>query len=200
MRASNEQRMEEISPFRHIKYNVIGSLQDKTPLELKLISVKLALPIHLMLFNLDGNMNIAMSIRTAAVMGCSDVWIIGRKSYDARPEVGSKNYINVHKLATLDDPVAFFKTIGLEPVLVEQGGQALEDVSFGRIQRSGRPVCFIMGSESHGIEPAMLDKMAGFPKVTISQYGIVRSLNVSVAASIVIYEYVRQLRKARKEI
>jgi tRNA G18 (ribose-2'-O)-methylase SpoU len=33
--------------------------------------------------------------------------------------------------------------------------------------------------------------------VSISQYGLVRSLNVSIAASIVMYEYMRQWRGMR---
>jgi tRNA G18 (ribose-2'-O)-methylase SpoU len=34
------------------------------------------------------------------------------------------------------------------------------------------------------------------PIVSISQYGVMRSLNVSVATGIVLYEYARQWRKS----
>ena len=183
--------------LKPIKYNVHSLLQDKSPDELKTISNKLALPVHLMLFNLDGNMNIAMSIRTAAVLGCSDVWVIGVRRYDARPEVGSKNYINVHKLKTIDSST-FFTEHNLQPILVEQGGTSIEDINFKPFISSTKPVCFIMGSESHGLPKDILDM--NFPKVTISQYGLVRSLNVSVAASIVMYEYLKQWRSSRKEL
>ena len=57
-----------------------------------------------------------------------------------------------------------------------------------------------MGSESHGIPAETLKNLAAAPRVSISQYGMVRSLNVSIAASIVLYEYLRQWRKDRKEI
>jgi tRNA G18 (ribose-2'-O)-methylase SpoU len=176
-----------------IKYNVHTPFQSESPERLKQISQKIALPVHLMLFNLDGNMNIAMSIRTAAVLGCSDVWIIGRRKYDARPEVGARNYINVHKIDALPDD--FFTTNNLQPVLVEQGGTCLEEMNFKPLLK--KPVCFIVGSESHGIPPEFLKKMSDAPRVSISQYGLIRSLNVSIAASIVMYEYLKQWRSSK---
>lgn len=181
-----------------IKYNVHTALQCQPPDRLKTISTKLSLPVHLMLLNLDGNMNIAMSIRTAAVLGCSDVWVVGRRKYDARPEVGSKNYINVHKLGALEDPVAFFERQGLQPILIEQGGTPLEETNFKPILRRGLPVCFVLGSESHGFSREWLETMRAAPRITISQYGLVRSLNVSIAASIVMYEFLRQWRATRR--
>lgn len=180
-----------------IKYNVHSTFQDESPERLKLISQKISLPVHLMLFNLDGNMNIAMSVRSAAVLGCSDVWIIGKRKYDARPEVGAKNYINVHKVDEID-PEKFFEENNLQPYLIEQGGCALEDMNFK--PNFDKQVCFIMGSESHGIPDELLRKMKNVPRVTISQYGLIRSLNVSIAASIVMYEYLKQWRNYRKDL
>jgi tRNA G18 (ribose-2'-O)-methylase SpoU len=178
-----------------IKYNVHTCFQNKSPDELKKISSSIALPIHIMLFNLDGNMNIAMTIRTAAVMGCSDVWIVGKRRYDARPEVGSHNYINVHKINFITP--SFFKEKNITPILVEQGGNSIETTNFKPYLF--KPVCFIVGSESHGIPKDFLKQMKGYPIVSISQYGLIRSLNVSIAASIVLYEYLRQWKLERGE-
>jgi len=185
--------------LRPIKYNVHTVFQSKSKEAIQEISRKTSLPIHLMLLNLDGNMNIAMSIRSAAVLGCSDVWVIGRRKYDARPEVGSKNYITVHKLLTID-PDTFFTDQGLQPIVIEQGGKAIEEMNFKPIIQDMRPVCFIMGSESHGFSKEWLHKLSRAPRITISQYGIVRSLNVSIAASIILYEYLRQWRVYRKQL
>lgn len=178
-----------------IKYNVHTIFQSESPEKIKQIAQKTALPVHLMLFNLDGNMNVAMSIRSAAVLGCSDVWIVGKRKYDARPEVGAKNYINVHKIDRIDSK--FFENQNIQPILVEQGGVAVEDINFKPMMN--KPICFIVGSESNGIPKEFLDEMKNVPRVSISQYGLVRSFNVSIAASIVMYEYIRQWRGARKE-
>lgn len=179
-----------------IMYNVHAPFQHESPERLKEISQKIALPVHLMLFNLDGNMNIAMSIRSAAVLGCSDVWIVGKRRYDARPEVGAKNYIRVHKLDTLTSE--FFDEHNIQPILVEQGGVSLEDMNFKPLMK--KSVCFIVGSESHGIPREFLEQMKDAPRVSISQYGMIRSFNVSIAASIVMYEFLKQWRCSRKDV
>jgi tRNA G18 (ribose-2'-O)-methylase SpoU len=185
------------SRLEGIKYNVHSCFQHLEPAETREISLALAVPVHLMLFNLDGNMNIAMSIRSAAVLGCSDIWIVGRKSYDARAEVGAKHYIRMHKIDSLEDPMSFFQDLGIQPLLVEQGGTPLEEMNFKPYTKGS--VCFIMGSESEGIPEEFLKKMKKVPRLTISQYGMVRSLNVSISASIVIYEYLKQWRLQRKD-
>jgi tRNA G18 (ribose-2'-O)-methylase SpoU len=183
----------EASRLDGIKYNVHTYFQGHTHEQTKIISEAFSLPVHLMLFNVDGNMNIAMSIRSAAVLGCSDVWIVGRRGYDARPEVGAKHYINVHKLDSLEPD--FFEAHNLQPFLIEQGGTPLEEMNFKPYMK-GR-VCFIMGSESHGIPETLLKQMKTTPRLTISQYGMLRSMNVSIAGSIVMYEYLRQWRHTR---
>lgn len=181
-----------------IKYNVHTPFQDKPKERLAEMAKAFALPVHMLLLNLDGNMNIAMTIRTAAVMGISDVWIVGRRKYDARPEVGSKNYVAVHKIDRIEDPKAFFQAMGLQPVLVEQGGKALEEFSFKpMLKNPAHPICLVLGSESHGIPADWLKAMGETPRVSISQYGMVRSLNVSIAGSIVLYEVLKQWRQLR---
>lgn len=195
--------VDSYSRMNIIKYNVHTAYQNLPPKQIEDISHKLALPVHLMLLNLDGNMNIAMSIRSAAVFGCSDVWIVGKRKYDARPEVGSKNYIRVHKIDYLEDPSDFFKSENLQPILIEQGGQPLEEINFKTLffaktdNQKPKSVCFIFGSESHGINKKWLSILKDEPLISISQYGMIRSFNVSVACSIVLYEYFKQWREKR---
>jgi tRNA G18 (ribose-2'-O)-methylase SpoU len=87
----------------------------------------------------------------------------------------------------------------LVPVFVEQGGTPLEEFSFRPYLPTklveGWKVCLVVGSESFGI-PMEEFKQLKAPIVTISQYGVMRSLNVSVATGIVLYEYARQWRSS----
>jgi tRNA G18 (ribose-2'-O)-methylase SpoU len=179
-------------------YNVHTPFQALPTERCSKIAQALALPVGLLLLNLDGNMNIGMSIRTAAVLGCSDVWVVGKRAYDRRSEVGARNYIRLHRLSEIPDPRAFFEEQGIQPILVEQGGQALEDYTFDT--KCDKRIVFIMGSESHGIPEDWLRALHDVPRLSISQYGLVRSLNVSTAASIILYEFTRQWRKARKAL
>ena len=190
----DESRMNEPSL---LKYNVHTPLQGLPPEKLQRISQATALPVALMMYNLNGDMNIGMSIRTAVILGCSDVYIVGRKKYDRRSEVGAKNYIHVHRFPVIEP--SFFEENKLVPIFLEQGGCPLEDFSFkpflpGKLM-PGWKVVFVMGSESFGL-PQNLLKSLNAPILSISQYGVMRSLNVSIAASIVLYEYAKQWRSS----
>ncbi len=178
-----------------LKYNVHTPFQQFPVEKLQQISKATALPVSLMLYNLHGDMNIGMSIRTAVILGCSDVYIVGRRKYDRRSEVGAKHYIQVHRYTSIDHQ--FFQENKLLPIFIEQGGVPLEEFSFKPYLPTklepGWKLVFVMGSESFGL-PVPLLKAVKAPILSISQYGIMRSLNVSIAASIVLYEYSRQWR------
>lgn len=181
-----------------LKYNVHTPLQ-ALPLEkLKSLSKATALPLGLMLFNLHGDMNVGMSIRTAVILGCSDVYIVGRRKYDRRPEVGAKHYIQLHRHQEISPE--FFEENKLLPILVEQGGTSVESFHFGpylpKNLSPGWKVVFVVGSESYGLPETFLKALSKAPRVTISQYGILRSLNVAIAASIVLYEYTKRWRES----
>lgn len=181
-----------------LKYNVHTPLQSLPVEKLKQIAEKTALPLALMLFNLNGDMNVGMSIRTAVILGCSDVYILGKRKYDRRPEVGAKHYIRIHRHTALTPD--FFEVQKLLPIFVEQGGTPLESFSFKpflpRALPEGWKCCLVVGSESHGLPQNLLKDNPEAPVVSISQYGILRSLNVAIAASIVLYEYTKQWRES----
>ena len=182
-----------------LKYNVHTPLQGLPVETVKKISEKMALPLVLMMYNLNGDMNIGMSVRSAVIYGCSDVYIVGKKRYDRRPEVGAKNYIKFHRYPSITP--SFFVEQKLVPIFVEQGGTLLEDFSFKPYLPDklveGWKICLIVGSESYGI-PMETFKELKAPIVTISQYGVMRSLNVSVATGIVLYEFSKQWRESVK--
>jgi tRNA G18 (ribose-2'-O)-methylase SpoU len=160
--------------------------------KVKTISLKMSLPAALILFNVDGGINISMAIRSAAVFGFSDVYIIGRRKRDKRGDVGACNYIRVHQLETIDHD--YFTKNNLNPIIIEQNGQPLEETDFqSYFPNSKTKVAFIVGSEQEGVPEYI--KIKSIPIITISQYGVMRSLNVAIAASIVMYEYTRQWRK-----
>jgi len=158
------------------------------------LSLKLSLPAVLILFNVDGGINISMAIRSAALFGFSDVYIVGRRKRDKRGDVGACNYINVKQVHEINE--TFFKENHLIPIILEQNGQPLEEFDFrpyfpkSTNDTSISKVAFIVGSEQEGVTIKIK-----CPIITISQYGVMRSFNVAMASSIVMYEYTRQWRK-----
>lgn len=174
-----------------IKYNVHNLFQGMDNDKVKNISLKMSLPAALILFNVDGGINISMSIRSAALFGFSDVYIVGRRKRDKRGDVGACNYIRVHQVESID--TGYFEENHLLPIIIEQNGQPLEEMDFRPyFPNTNFKVAFIVGAEQEGV-PEYIKK--DIPIITISQYGVMRSFNVAMASSIVMYEYTRQWRK-----
>jgi tRNA G18 (ribose-2'-O)-methylase SpoU len=174
-----------------IKYNVHDVFQQMDNDKVKNISLKMSLPAALILFNVDGGINISMSIRSAALFGFSDVYIVGKRKRDKRGDVGACNYIRIHQVESID--ANYFKENHLLPIVIEQNGQPLEEMDFRPyFPNKDFNVAFIVGAEQEGV-PDFIKK--DIPIITISQYGVMRSFNVAMASSIVMYEYTRQWRK-----
>jgi len=173
-----------------LKYNVHDFAQKIDHEKAKQLSRKLSIPVDIAIINTRFSMNAAMIARTIAVLGLQKLHIIGPKACDMRSSVGAQHYIELVKPGNISP--SYFIEQGLYPILVEQGGEPLEDFNFKALIREGQHICFIMGSESTGLPEEYL--MQKFPRITISQYGLIRSLNVQTAASIVMYEFTRQWR------
>jgi tRNA G18 (ribose-2'-O)-methylase SpoU len=175
-----------------IKYNVHDVFQRIDNDKVKDISLKLSLPAALVLFNVDGGINISMAIRSAALFGFSDIYIVGKRKRDKRGDVGACNYIKVHQVDIFD--YLYCNEHNLMPIIIEQNGQPLEEMNFyPYFPNKHSKVAFIVGSEQEGV-PSHIKKK-NIPIITISQYGVMRSFNVAMASSIVMYEYTRQWRK-----
>jgi tRNA (guanosine-2'-O-)-methyltransferase len=187
---------EPVGKGQILKYNVHNCLQDIPNQTVQTIAKQLSIPLAVLLLNLDGNMNIAMSIRSAVALCCSDIYIVGKRQYDSRGAVGAKNYIMIHRYKEIN-PAQFFQENKLLPILIEQVGTPIEEFTFKpyfeEAMQGYKPV-IIMGSEGEGIPQEWLSLRLG-PRVTIPQMGVLRSLNVSIACSIILYEYMKQWRK-----
>jgi 23S rRNA (guanosine2251-2'-O)-methyltransferase len=102
-----------------------------------------------------------------------------------KTSAGALNNIPVCRVASLPDAVKYMHECGLQIIAATEKGEAL-------IYKADfkQPVAIIVGAEDTGIDPGLL-KMADI-LVKIPMYGTIQSLNVSVAASIIFFEMVRQ--------
>ena len=192
-----------------VKYNVHTLFQKIPNGIVRKYSQKSALSASLMLFNLTGNLNVGMCIRTAAICGLKKVYIIGKRTYDSRSAVGAKNYIQIERYHHLENGngniLEWFTSRTLIPVIIEQGGTDLAQIKFRNLGKSfgsdgiNTNFVFIVGSESAGIPDDVLNALSTFPKISITQRGVIRSLNVSTATGIVLNEYTRQITQYQKD-
>lgn len=180
-----------------LNWNIRDELKGKELDEIRRSQPRL--PYSIGLINLDGSLNIGTIIRTAVIYGASSIHIFGKKKYDKRSTVGAHNYIDIHfhkmpetilEISNLLDEYKF------DPVFVEQGGMSI-DTGYLEAFVPGKTEtapCFIFGSESDGIPFDLYE----YPFVVeIPQYGVLRSLNVSAAASILMYKFVEVLEMTK---
>lgn len=185
-----------------IKYNVQSHLQGFTKEENKRHAERSALGYAVLVYNLKGDKNTGMIIRTSVIMGASKVFIIGTRKYDQRTVVGAKHYIDVERINGIPDPRVLLADYS--PIVIEQGGVSLDSVDWrpyrcgGETATAEKPPCFIMGSEDQGVPldfQRACAQMPGFMRISIFQHGVLRSMNVATAHSIVLYEYTKAIRR-----
>lgn len=136
--------------------------------------------------HLKAGFNVPKIFRSAEAFGAREVHLIGIGPFDPAPAKGAFKKVPAR---FHDDFDSCYRS------LLEQGYRlfALEPGCDNTLMSTSLPqkAAFIMGHEERGISFERSD----YPQVeclSIPQFGGVQSLNVSIAASIVMYEYARQ--------
>jgi tRNA G18 (ribose-2'-O)-methylase SpoU len=188
-----------------IKWNVADEFQHLSPHEFKELYVKVSDKAAIACLNLSGDTNIGVMIRTAAIMGIGHCYILGRRKYDRRSSVGTNHHIPLERIYVMqgknssefDIPtmVTYFTELQKQYklVFVEQVPNAYNYTEISIRKADGRlppNTMFIFGNEATGL-PAELHKFPNADYCAIKQYGIGRSLTVSVACGIILAEWRR---------
>lgn len=162
------------------RWNVRSSLQG-LPLD-KVLEHQPKMGFAVALLNIDGGLNIGSMIRSAVIFGADKVYLIGSRRFDRRSTVGSHNYVLIDHIPNGLPVLEKIKDDGYNPVAIEQGGATVSREEFASLKNP----CFLFGSEAQGLDKSITDHC---PCYEIHQYGVLRSLNVSSAAAIVLYEF-----------
>ncbi len=133
-------------------------------------------------------------IRSANAFGAKEIILYGRKKFDRRASVGTEFYMKFRHIKFIEDLDAVFADYDLR-VAVENapGATPLQDFRWDVSKKT----LLVFGQESEGIPKEILDRCDH--KVAIVQLGSVRSLNVSVAAGIVMHDYCLKTDGFKKE-
>ncbi|MGI6612612.1 MAG: TrmH family RNA methyltransferase [Candidatus Nanosyncoccaceae bacterium] len=134
--------------------------------------------------NLDHDFNMGTIVRTANAFNARKVYIIGRKQWNKRGAMVTNRYLDVEHFAELDDFLEATKDKELIAIDNQPGAQSLHEFKFPR------EAILIFGSEANGISSELMSHCSNM--VEIEQFGSTRSINVGVAAGIVMYAYVQQ--------
>lgn len=145
-------------------------------------------PFIIVLDHLKAGFNVPKIFRSAQAFGAREVHLIGIGPFDPAPAKGAFKAVPARFFDTFTKSYRLLLERGYVPFTLEPGdGAPIWECELP--ERSA----FVFGHEEVGLS----FKREAFPDVrslTIPHGGPVESLNVSVAASIVMYEYVRRRR------
>lgn len=147
-------------------------------------------PLLLLLDKITDVRNFGAIARTAEVAGVDAIIIPAKGSAmvgsDAiKTSAGALHKIPVCKARDLYETVDYLVDYGMQIVsITEKSEKQFYDVDFKL------PTVIVVGNEEKGITREILNKSS--EKVKIPMYGTIESLNVSVAASLAVYEAIRQ--------
>ncbi|MEF2643414.1 MAG: 23S rRNA (guanosine(2251)-2'-O)-methyltransferase RlmB [Paramuribaculum sp.] len=110
-----------------------------------------------------------------------------------KTSAGALLHLPVCREQSVLSAVRFLKDSGFNVVAVSEKA----DINYTTADYT-RPTALVMGAEDTGISPEVLRQCDQF--VSIPMFGHIGSLNVSVAAGVLIYEVVRQRLQANMEV
>lgn len=145
-----------------------------------------AFPLHVAIENYQHDYNIGTIVRSANAFNVAGVHIVGKRHWNRRGAMATEKYLQLYHHPTIDA----FTTWAEQQQLTLIGIDNIAGAS--NLGATSLPVnaVYVFGQEGPGLSPEMQASCTDI--VAIEQFGSTRSVNVGVAAGIVLYEWVRQ--------
>lgn len=133
--------------------------------------------------------NLGSILRVAECAGCHGVIIPARRAVSVNETVikvsaGAAAHVLVAKVTNVNDAVDYLKKRNVWVYCADMDG---EEIYSSDLRGS---IAFVVGGEGTGVKRLTKEKCDGV--ISLPMFGKVNSLNASVAAALVAYEYVRQ--------
>ena len=152
------------------------------------------LPLVIVLDNVRSLHNVGSVFRTSDAFRVERVILCGITATPPQPEIhktalGAEDVVEWKHYASTTDAVEELRSNGYCVFSIEQcdGSIALQDF----VTEPGKRYAVILGNEVKGVQQAVVDMSDG--AIEIPQFGTKHSLNVSVTAGMVIWEFARKL-------
>jgi len=141
-------------------------------------------PFVVVLDHLKAGYNVAKIFRSAEAFGAGAVHLVGIGPFDPAPAKGALRKVPARFHDDFAGCHRELRAQGYTPFVLDPAGET-------PLHRAELPErsAFVFGHEEFGMSFAV-DDYPDIRRLAIPQYGGVQSLNVSIAASIVMYEYV----------
>ncbi len=166
--------------------NVIDAFKGKSEVEIMAQLDKNGVELEVAIENLERDFNMGTIVRSANAFGVRHVHVIGRRQWNKRGAMATDKYLHVHYHQTVEEFAAAMQT--RDKIII-----AIDNIQTARplsVVKMPSNAVLVFGAEG----PGLSDELTGIASsvVAIEQLGSTRSINVGVAAGIVMYEWLRQ--------
>lgn len=156
------------------------------------------LPIIAVLENIRSAHNVGSVFRTADAFLLEGIYICGYTAVPPHKEIkktalGADESVSWQHFKTSTDAIASLKASDYKVYAVEQ---AVNSLKLQALDYKGEMIAVIFGNEVTGVEQSTIEQCDGC--IEIPQLGMKHSLNVSVAAGVVLWELVRASIEANR--
>lgn len=147
---------------------------------------KRAFSVHVAIENYQHDYNIGTIVRSANAFNVAGVHIIGKRHWNRRGAMATEKYLQLFHHVSVEDFAKWaqendMKIIGIDNI---DGSLPLYESELPKHS------VLVFGQEGPGLSSEMQQKCQYI--VAIEQFGSTRSVNVGVAAGIILYEWVRR--------
>jgi tRNA G18 (ribose-2'-O)-methylase SpoU len=144
-------------------------------------------PMAIAAWNITKEHNVGSLVRTAHAVAAEEVVLVGEREWNVEAARTAELYTMVTQLSDAAAFRRYREEKEWDLVAVELDPRA---VNLFEAEYPSRP-CFLLGAELGGIPADLLDEAELI--VQIPQWGLVPSLNLAVAGSIVLYDFLAKL-------
>lgn len=141
--------------------------------------------------NLTRDFNMGTIVRSANAFGVRHVHVVGSRQWNKRGAMMTDKYLHIHYYATVEEFLSFNAE---KEIIAIDNVENSTDLSSTSLPRRA---IFVFGSEGDGLSDDLLSGARTI--ISIEQFGSTRSLNVGVAAGVVMYEWLRQHKLKRTD-
>ena len=149
------------------------------------------IPIVAVLENIRSAYNIGSVFRTADAFLLEGIYICGYSAFPPHKEIkktalGAEETVHWKHFKTTREAIEELKKDGFKIFAIEQ---AAGSIKLNRFDKAVEKLAVVFGNEVSGVEQSTIEMADGC--IEIPQLGMKHSLNISVAAGIVLWELIR---------
>lgn len=166
--------------------NVVDEYKTWTVAAIKHDLAGKSFPIHVAIENYQHDYNIGTIVRSANAFNVSGVHIIGKRHWNRRGAMATEKYLELFHHPDIAEFEAWAKSKSLEIIGIDNISNSIALNDFPLPENA----IYVFGQEGPGLSPEMQGICRNV--VAIEQFGSTRSINLGVAAGIILYEWTRQ--------